>query len=329
MRNFNVIIVAMFFFNIVSAQMLTQELIIDTANKFNSDVNVLSEGYTQPLVNAVVNGQNASLTTTTTFLKPFEITFGAVVTTISIPSSDEVFTPSQLNFFEIDSNSAPTILGSDLEPEIRTKEILRDLGIEASFTLPPGIKSDLPNEVFALPSFTFSMGLLAETEIQLNYFPEYSAEGVAYSSRGIGIKHGIDRYLNINQESKWNAAISLNYISSDMQYERETSDINADFDISSFIGNALVSYDTKALSLFGGLGYFSSNYAFSMNNIVTISGEYADVFNPLIEDYSIDEKKVGSFAFVGLNLKILFFDLITKYNIQEYNSLLLGVNLNF
>ena len=329
MHNFKIISIAIIFCNVLSAQDLPQQLIADTANKFNSDVNVLSEGYTQPLVNAVINGLNASLTTTTTFLKPFEITFGAMVTTVSIPSSDEVFTPSQLNFFEINSNSPPTILGSDLEPEIRTKEILSELGVEASFTLPPGIKYDLPNELFVLPSFTFSMGLLSETEIQLNYFPEYSAEGIAYSSRGIGLKHGISRYLNINQESKWNAAISLNYVSSDMQYESETTDINADFEISSFIGNAVVSYDTKALSLFGGLGYYSSNYLFSMDNIVVISGEYADVFNPLIEDYSIDEKKVGTFAFVGLNLKILFFDLITKYNIQDYNSFLLGVNLNF
>lgn len=311
----------------VSAQIVMEDLIISTANKLNSDINILSSGYTQPLINAVLYGQNASLTTSTKTLNPFEFKFGALLTVVNVPSSEEIFNPPPLNFFEV--TSAPTILGGSKEEKIQAVEYLRNLGVDVSFEFPSGIKADLPNEIFALPSFTASVGLPAAIEIQVNYFPEYSQEGLSYRAKGIGIKHVIDDYLKINSESKWHAAISLNYITSTMNYKKENKNISADFEAATIIGNAIVSYDTKLLSFFGGIGYFSSDYTFGMNNTLQISGEYANVLNPLIQDYSIDEVKNEPFAFIGSNLNILFLELVIKYNMLEYNSLLFGVNFDF
>jgi hypothetical protein len=322
-----IIILTTFFSPIVLAQAVSNDLIVNIAGLLNSDINELSEGYTKPLINAVILGHNAPLATSTKTLKPFEFQLRAALTVVNVPSSEETFTPSQLNFFEV--SSAPTILGPSDVVEIQAVEYLRNLGIDASFEFPSGIKADLPNEMVLLPSFAASVGLLAGTEIQLNYSPEYSAEGVSISSKGIGIKHVIDRYLQIDKESKLQAALTLHYITSNMLYSENNSDNAAAFDTTSFIGNAILSYNTKFLSFFGGLGYFSSNYTFEMNNLVQIKGEFAADLNPLIQDYSIDETKAAPFAFIGSNINLLFVNLVVKYNIQEYDSIILGVNLNF
>ena len=311
-----------------TAQLPNDDLIDEVANNFNNDLSVLSMGFAQPLINASIYGQNAMWANTTETLKPFEFKFGAVLTTVNVPAKDEFFTPPQLNYFEA-TNSLSTILGSSSETTLKTNSTLEAYGLEATLTFPSGVKNDLPNEMFILPSFSAALGLFKSTEVQINFFPEYDIEGLTYSYKGLAVKHGIDQYFKKDQESNWHLAISANYSTSEMMYLNNDSDVAVNFDITSIAANTIFSYDTKFLSLFGGLGYFSSDYSFEMDNAVAFTGAFSELLNPLIQDVSFDDTLAETFAFVGFSLDILFLEIITKYNIQAYNSLQIGVNIDF
>ena len=58
-----IIILTTFFSPIVLAQAVSNDLIVNIAGLLNSDINELSEGYTKPLINAVILGHNAHLAT--------------------------------------------------------------------------------------------------------------------------------------------------------------------------------------------------------------------------------------------------------------------------
>lgn len=173
------------------------------------DAAKLTEAYINPAMKGLIFSMNGGWYHTAKVHKTlgFDITIG--LSASSVPSSDEIFNVAALNLsnnitshpttsptvagldnalnngFEITipANSDPQINGG-IHPELR-----------ANFTMPGGVKDDLPLNAVPAPAVQFNLGLPYKFEAMLRLVPKVGSDDVKGQLLGLGLKKEITSWF--------------------------------------------------------------------------------------------------------------------------------------
>ena len=195
---------------------------------FYTNINLYSENYVKPVVSgygiALGNGWQSRSGT----LKPFEFAVG--LHTVSTFTPDEAlkfdfddvpFTP---NFkLENPENSIiPTVLGGETEKyiiyETEGQTLLGPVKYENRLPVLSGITS--PFNATPNSAVYTDIGLPANFELNLRFFPPFKILGVNHYQTGIGLRHEVSRYF-LDDEHPLKFLIGGNYNFSKFSYVPE------------------------------------------------------------------------------------------------------------
>ena len=142
-----------------------------------------------------------------------------------VPSADQAFSISNLEYITSEANDLPTIIGSSRQEElivtIPPDGILPE--IKTTIKSPKGIKSKLPLGAVPAPVLQLAIGIPFDTEVILRYSPEYHRKGIDMSFKGLGIKHNLLQYFGPIDKFPINISALASY-----------SKMKIDYDIQSF-----------------------------------------------------------------------------------------------
>lgn len=307
------------------------------------DVNILAKGYISPLSKSLVYGLNSGWASTAKTHKKFgfDITIGGSAPFVN--NDDESFVPEGLTSisFGPSTTSLPTIFGDDRIEQLQVNTVTPEgLPVSTQFNFPEGIKDDLIMGSLPSPYVQIGVGLFFDTDVIIRYIPETSLEGTDFSLRGIGLKHNLMQYFGPMDKLPLNVSILGAITSTEMTYTIPDTPADSkqrvDFDMNTYIIQALASLDFPLISLFGGIGYGSGTSTLKMLGDFSIdynaqsqgfSSTETVLLNDPIERLETDAS--GMQSFIGARLNLAFVKIFANYTLQEYNTLTAGVSFSF
>ncbi len=261
-----------------------------------------------------------------------------------IPSDKEVFTFRNADYqnlslsnSNINTASLPTFLGNE------TTLQLTDKTTNSSFQAPSGISKSFKDVLHIsslavpLPIVQASVGLWANTNITLRYFPSTRIGKVNVGVFGLGAQHDLGQYIplfktipfiHLSGLAAYNK-LTAKYAPNDnfVNSYGSVSNSQLQYTIHSFTVQAIGSAKLAFAELYVGGGYFTGKstlgYQFQYSNAFTnTQGTYAA---PL----DIRYQKSGFTATTGMQLHVFFFKLFADYTFAEYRNVNLGFACSF
>lgn len=278
------------------------------------------------------------------------------------------------------TDAAPTIFGPGETDARLMYNITIDPGIpgigDVSYTnelpAPPGIglKDDgvVPMYAVPVPMVQLGLGLIKNTELNFRFFPKTELGDMGELGLwGIGVKHDVLQWLPIVDKipvdvsiqggySKFTSlftAIEYNPVANDgnpgymadvvneLTRTIDYDDQNMELTVKGFTMNAIVSKKLAILTLYGSLGFYSSNFGIYLNGDYPIPApEFNnDVTNPAVvlvardeniqtDPFAIEIKETNFRAGAGFRLKLAVITLHADYFIQEYPMLTVGFGIS-
>ncbi|MFQ5825168.1 MAG: DUF6588 family protein [bacterium] len=275
------------------------------------------------------------------------------------PTSDETFDISKLGLQNLrltDPNAdpkTPTIVGEDESgPELSlflNNPITGEPDSLTAFEMPQGIGF----RYVPSPMIQASLGLFANTEVMLRFFPEIEVSKDVGSLKmfGLGVKHDLKQWLPGGGLLPFDLSVMAGYTifqaHADLSLEPDPDltptgasyeDQKVELEATSFTLNFLISKQFAILTLFGGLGIETSSVDLKLkgNYPVTVFeddpnssnfGEEVieDLVNPV--NISIDGANTMR-ANVGFRLKLVFLTIHGSYTFSNYPVATAGVGIN-
>ncbi|MFQ5769658.1 MAG: DUF6588 family protein [bacterium] len=275
------------------------------------------------------------------------------------PTSDATFNLSQLELKNLrltDPNDAitPTVVGDD-EPGPDLDLVLNNpvTGKEeliGTITMPQGIGF----RYVPSPMIQASVGLIANTDVMIRFFPEIEINKDIGSLRllGLGIKHGLNQWLPDGGMLPFDLSVMAGYTlfqaqSKDLDLEPDPEAIptgntynnqEVEVEAKSFTVNLLISKKFAIFTFFGGVGIETSNLDLKLKGTYPITVFDDDQTSPtfgqkVIEDLE-DPVKISvegansQRATVGLSLQLLFLTIHGSYTFSKYPVATAGVGLS-
>jgi Family of unknown function (DUF6588) len=243
-----------------------------------------------------------------------------------------------------------------------------------AFPAPPGIglKDDgvIPMYAVPVPMVQLGVGLIKNTELNFRFLPKIELGDMGELNLwGIGVKHDILQWLPIVDKVPVDVSIQAGYtkfktLFNAIEYNPVLNDGNPgymstivdgglspiDYDdqnlelaVSGFTMNAIVSKKLAILTLYGSLGFYSSNFGIYLNGDYPIPVpeiNISDPLNPAIDlvvsddnvqtdPFAIDIKETNFRAGAGFRLKLAILTLHADYYLQEYNMFTVGIGFSF
>ncbi|MFQ5605171.1 MAG: DUF6588 family protein [bacterium] len=321
------------------------------------DANLLINEYLRPLGNgfgADLNNGWFNTARTHKFLG-FDITVSA--NTAIAPTSDETFDISSLglkNMRPLDAGNTitPTIVGSEDDgPEVEIFiEALGQQMVVDTLKLPPGIGF----RYVPSPMIQASVGLFANTDVILRFFPEVEFEKDIGSLRmfGVGVKHDLTQWLPGGGLLPFDLSVAAGVTTfqaqanldvppdpnlpqtGDGKYDNQEVEVEA----KSFNLNVLISKKFAILTLFGGVGIESSTVDLKLKGDYPIPILETDINSPNFSkpvttplrnpvNLSFDganETRVN----VGARLNLAILAISASYTFSKYPVFTLGAGLS-
>lgn len=315
------------------------------------DASKLTEAYISPAMKGLVYSMNNGWYHSAKVHKKlgFDVTIGANIS--FIPSKDEVFNIANLNLSNNTSvtngmTSSPTVAGSeDIVPaDLRYETTIKGQNVKADFTLPNGIKEDLPANAVPAPSIQVGLGLPFKLEAMLRYSPKVGSDDVKGGLFGIGLKKEITDWFGPLDKLPLHVSLLAAYTNMTVDYN--IGDIDGDikatnalteFQLNSYTVQAIASINFPIINFYGGVGYNGGNTKLKLKADSDFIASYTTNTIPAA---SIEENlgrtplslktSNGSFnATIGTRLSLGFFKIFGSYTIQEYNSVNAGIAFSF
>ncbi len=309
------------------------------------DANKLSEAYVNPAMKGLIYSMNGGWYHTAKAHKAFGFDFTFGLNASIVPSADEIFKFADLNLSPNITSTSPiaaTVAGSNtLEAPIEINTTIDGEQVNASFTMPAGVKEDLPLNAMPAPAIQFSLGLPKKIDVMLRLVPEVGDTNVKGSLLGIGLKKEITSLFGPLDKLPLHVSILGAYTTMNVNYNIQNdssipgTNQEATFELKAYTVQAIASLNFPIINFYGGIGYSGGSSSFKMKG--TYELEY-NTSQPapndkkteiLTDPINLDFDAKGVKATVGTRLSLGFFKIFADYSLQEYNTISAGLAFSF
>ena len=257
-----------------------------------------------------------------------------------VPSADQVFSISNLEYITSEANDLPTIIGSSRQEElivtIPPDGILPE--IKTTIKSPKGIKSKLPLGAVPAPVLQLAIGIPFDTEVILRYSPEYHRKGIDMSFKGLGIKHNLLQYFGPIDKFPINISALASYSKMKIDYDIQSfsfikgSGQVAQFSLNNYNLLLIASLDVLVVNFYAGFGFSGGDSSFKMLGQYDL--EYQTESNipitrSLNDPIDMNFNVSGYQTTIGAKFKFLIFSAYADFTFQDYNTLSTGISINF
>lgn len=257
-----------------------------------------------------------------------------------VPSADQVFSISNLEYITSEANDLPTIIGSSRQEElivtIPPDGILPEM--KTTIKSPKGIKSKLPLGAVPAPVLQLAIGIPFDTEVILRYSPEYHRKGIDMSFKGLGIKHNLLQYFGPIDKFPINISALASFSKMKIDYDIQSfSSIKGSGQVAQFSLNnynllLIASLDVLVVNFYAGFGFSGGDSSFKMLGHYDL--EYQTESNipitrSLNDPIDMNFNVSGYQTTIGAKFKFLIFSAYADFTFQDYNTLSAGISINF
>lgn len=257
-----------------------------------------------------------------------------------VPSADQAFSISNLEYITSEANDLPTIIGSSRQEElivtIPPDGILPEM--KTTIKSPKGIKSKLPLGAVPAPVLQLAIGIPFDTEVILRYSPEYHRKGIDMSFKGLGIKHNLLQYFGPIDKFPINISALASYSKMKIDYDIQSfSSIKGSGQVAQFSLNnynllLIASLDVLVVNFYAGFGFSGGDSSFKMLGHYDL--EYQTESNipitrSLNDPIDMNFNVSGYQTTIGAKFKFLIFSAYADFTFQDYNTLSAGISINF
>ena len=276
----------------------------------------------------------------------FDISIGANFT--NIPSKKELFSIAELGLSNNTTvingaTSSPTVAGSNsISPaQFQYSTQIEGQNVSANFTMPTGIKEDLPANTIPAPAVQIGFGLPFKLDLIVRYVPKVGSEDVKTDVFGLGIKKEITELLGPLDKTPLHISVLAAYSNMGVNYEIgnvnndvSTQNASANFSLNTYTIQAIASLNFPVLNVFGGIGYNGGDLRlntlgnYTLNYNTSINGA-PNVEESITDPFSIKTNSGSMNATIGARVSLGFFKLYGSYSLQEYNTINAGIAFSF
>ena len=276
----------------------------------------------------------------------FDISIGANFA--NIPSKEELFSIAELGLSNNTTvingtTSSPTVAGSNsISPaQFQYSTQIEGQNVSANFTMPTGIKEDLPANTIPAPAVQIGFGLPFKLDLIVRYVPKVGSEDVKTDVFGLGIKKEITELLGPLDKTPLHISVLAAYSNMGVNYEIgnvnndvSTQNASANFSLNTYTIQAIASLNFPVLNVFGGIGYNGGDLRlntlgnYTLNYNTSINGA-PNVEESITDPFSIKTNSGSMNATIGARVSLGFFKLYGSYSLQEYNTINAGIAFSF
>ncbi|WP_069131766.1 DUF6588 family protein [Rhodohalobacter halophilus] len=331
-----------------------------------ADANLLLQEYLKPFANGFGADLNSGWVNSARPYRTLGFDLRVSAGVAIVPTGDRSFNVDEIDFQNLERVGGPaeaqTAFGEDVPgPEMGVfgTNPLTGLRQEITrFTMPEG--TGYP--YVPAPMIQATVGIVKDTDISLRYMPTVSVEDINVNMFGVGIKHGLNQWLPGGSVLPVDLSVQLGYtkLTSDYGFEvlpEEGSDIYnpyagnpalwdgqaIELEATGFTGNLLVGKNLPIISVYGGVGFQTSEMTLISPGSYPVTSFNPD-YNPtssseetrekIIEriDEPVDLSFSGSnsvHAMAGFRLRLAIFTISGSYTLSNYPVANLGVGLSF
>ncbi len=315
------------------------------------DANKLINAYMNPAMKGLIYGMNNGWYHTAKPHKKLGFDLSIGFNASKIPSSDEVFKFSELGL-SVTSPSNNEINGATVAGE-NSQETLMDVSttvyvpgigektVSTSYTMPGGIKDDLPISAVPTPSIQLGIGLPHKMDVMIRLVPQVGSEDLKGSLVGIGLKKEITSWFGPLDKLPLHISLLAAYTNMNIEYDiqndssLEGSNQSAEFKLNSYNIEAITSLNFPIINIYGGFGYSSGSATLKMLGAYDLTYETSlpvpqnEVTIPIVDPINLDFNANGIKATIGTRISFGFFKIYGNYTLQEYNTVSAGIAFNF
>ncbi|WP_028376296.1 DUF6588 family protein [Leeuwenhoekiella sp. MAR_2009_132] len=300
-----------------------------------ADANTLMGAYIAPAMEGLVYSMSGGWYHTAKTHKQlgFDITIG--FNGAIVPSEKEIFSLGSLNFrnqYTASSDLTPTVAGNATPSEVTFNTSEGDV----TFTMPEGVKDDLPINAVPAPAIQASLGVFKGTDLMVRFVPEVGSDNVKGKLFGAGFKHNIMQYFGPLDNLPLNVAVVGAFTTMNVDYDIQAestidgSNQAAEFKLNSYTVQGVASLDFPIVTVYGGLGFTGGKselnvlgtYEYATNGSATNNGTITD---PIMLSYNPSSVR----ASLGARLNLAFFKIFADYTVQEYSNVSAGIAFSF
>ena len=163
--------------------------------------------------------------------------------------------------------------------------------------------------------------------MKIRYTPDMSfgdEEEANVKLFGIGVMHDIKQYLPVVNKLPFDLSMFVGYTNLKTSFVID-SDLNqfAELETTGTVIQALVSKKLALFTVYGGLGYASSETTFGLK------GDYETETETYTDPVDLAYENSGIRANVGLRVRLLFLNVFGEYAFQEFNTVTVGIGFSF
>jgi hypothetical protein len=294
------------------------------------DANILFEAYTAPLGESFTYALNSGWASSAKTHKKLGIDLTIGLASPSVSDAAKSFSINKLNLEQLTStaSSANTVFGA--KGSTTFTYTLPGTSTSQSVNIPGGLEDKLVMNSLPVPYLQAGVGLFFNTDVIVRYLPKFESQGAQVDVFGVGLKHNLMQYFGLFDKLPLNVSLLGSYTSLNVKYGLSNAYPNQQIsaEVNTYMIQALGSLDFPVISIVGGFGYGKGDAAFDMLGDYTISladGTSKTRSNPL----SSDKSYTGTHAMIGARANLLFLKIFANYTLQEFNTLNVGVSVNF
>lgn len=305
-----------------------------------SDSKKIFKRYMNPLMKGAIYSSNAGWYNTAKVHKKLGIDLSLRLNASFVPSSEQIFSVTDLDYISTEAINLPTIAGESRQENliitIPSDENLPEM--TTTIKSPKGIKSRLPLGAIPAPVLQLGIGIPFDTEIIIRYSPEYHRRGIDMSLKGIGVKHNLLQYFGPIDKFPLNVSAFASFSKMKIDYDiqsfssLEGSGQVAQFSLNNYNLLLLASLDVLVVNFYGGIGLTGGSSSFKMLGQYDL--EYQTQSNipiqrTLKDPIDMNFKASDFQTTLGAKFKFLIFSAFIDFTFQEYNTLSAGISANF
>jgi hypothetical protein len=298
-----------------------------------ADANKLLDAYINPAMTGLIYGMNSGWYHTAKVHKTlgFDITIG--LNASIVPSENEIFRFADLGLTSVTSTSAtsPTIGGPKNAPIANVSTTFNGTPVTASFTMPEGVKDDLPLNAVPTPAVQFNLGLPAKFEAMLRLVPKVGSDDVKGNLLGLGLKKEITSWFGPMKKTPLHVSLLAAFTSMNVDYDLQNdssipgSNQAAEFKLNSYTFQAIASLNFPVINFYGGFGYSGGSSSLKMLGTYDLSYNGGTFTRTITDPIDQDFDASGFRTTVGARLSLGFFKIFADYTLQEYNTISAGI----
>lgn len=304
----------------VSAQETEQEQLI-------ADLLILADQFATPAATAAIYQANAGWFSSAAALGEWKVDVSVHGNALFVPSSQQTFNVSNrdFNILRIKGNNTnavvPTAFGKKTDVFFEGNILGQDFEFQAI--------EGVDKQVVIHPFVQVNLGLPYKTEIAARFIPEVTIGDVGVTTYGLGLKHSLSQYFDLEDPEDFQVAVMGAYNIFDVTYEFTPVDIQIaelsliDVDANLWVAQVMGSKLYENFEVFGALGAASSDFQYLLGG----SGPGLNLINTSLK--TIESTEVEFKGDVGFNVYFGKFKVSAIASAGKYFNFNTGLHFRF